>query len=37
MMPRRSGCWLSRWIGIVGKSCFTAQWSGIDWKSEKLQ
>ena len=31
------GCRFRRWIGIVGKSCFTAQWSGIDWNSEKLQ
>ena len=32
-----AAAWFRRWIGIVGKSCFTAQWSGIDWKSEKLQ
>ena len=36
-MPRRVGCLFRRWIGMVGKSCRTAQWSGIDWKSEKLQ
>ena len=34
---RRVGCSLSRWIGSVGKSWRTAQWSGSDWKSEKLQ
>jgi hypothetical protein len=35
-MPRRVGSWSRRWIGITGNSCFTAQWSGIDWNTEKL-
>ena len=26
----------SRWIGITGKSCLTAQWSGADWNTEKF-
>ena len=35
--PRRVGASNRRWIGMIGKSWFTAQLSGIDWKIEKLQ
>ena len=34
---RRVGRTFSRSMGRVGKSWRTAQWSGSDWKSEKLQ
>jgi len=36
MTPRRVGCSSSRWSGRIGNSCFTAQWSGADWNTEKL-
>ena len=34
--PRRVGSSSRRWIGSTGKSCFTAQWSGTLWNTEKL-
>ena len=34
--PRRVGFSSSRWIGMIGNSCFIAQWSGADWNTEKL-
>ena len=34
--PRRDGSSPRRWMGITGKSWSTAQWSGADWKMEKL-
>ena len=36
-MPWRNGSSFSRWIGMMGNSCFTAQLSGMLWNSEKLQ
>ena len=36
MVAITSGFWLSRWIGMIGKSWSMAQESGTDWKSEKL-
>ena len=36
MMPRRVGFSLRRWIGITGKSCFTAQWSGALWNTDRF-
>ena len=33
----RVGGSFSRWIGMIGNSCLTAQLSGIDWNTEKLQ
>ena len=34
--PRRVGSSSRRWIGITGKSCFTAQWSGALWNTERF-
>ena len=33
----RSGDSLSRWMGMIGNNCPSAQWSSSDWNTEKLQ
>ena len=36
-MALTEGFSFRRWSGAIGKSCFSAQWSSSDWKTEKLQ